>query len=279
MDKLLPRHPALAFWVMSIIALLLYSGIYILHPFSTGVNEFFLNVVYLAAVTSPAVIASAVQKEYDSADTPMRIWKCFAYGFWSWSLAELIWVIYRSIMGEVPLVNLSAPFYLVGYVLMTLAVTSQYVQTRHQGSLSERAIVMIVWITMLLVSMLLFFVTVLVPSANLSLADYVGGYLNILYGVGDMTLAITAVLMVVLFQGGALGRPWWGFITLAVADAFYGWLIQTGAHAYETLGGNLLRLTSDLIYMCSYLMIAYSFLRQYVLLRFGPSERFLGKAR
>ena len=69
-----------------------------------------------------------------------------------------------------------------------------------------------------------------------------------------------------------LGRPWWGFVILALADAFYGWLIQTGSYDYETLTGDLLRLTSDIIYMLAYLVIAFSFLRQYVLLKIGPRE-------
>ena len=272
------RNPLTAFWIVSILALLLYSVVYLVEPRPGLPDEIALNVIYLAAVISPAVVASLVLRSYDPTDPPIRIWKYFAYGFWAWAAAEVIWVIYNMLLGNVPSLNLADPFYILGYVLMTFSVAIQYRQARYQSTVSEQAIVLIIWVSMLLISTLLFFVTILVPSRNLSIVEYIGAYLNIVNGLGDITLALAAILLVTLFQGGALGRPWWGFIILALADAFYGWLTQTGAYNYQVLSGDFLRLTSDLIYMLAYLVIAYSFLRQYVLLRFGPSVTSAGRA-
>ena len=268
----LSRRPLFAFGFASILAMALYSVIYIGYPFSPLANDLWLNAIYLFSVISPAWIASAVRSNYDANDSPGKIWVYFLIGFWSWAVAEIIWIGYNMAVGEVPHVNLSDPFYLAGYILMTFAIASQYRQTRQQGVMSERALVLLLWLTMLLVSVLIFFVTELAYTPSSSAAEQVGAFLNIIYGVGDMTLALTALILVTRFQGGALGRPWWGFIILALADIFYGWLAQTGAYDYQTLTGNLLRLSSDLIYMLSFLVIAYSFLRQYVLLKFGPVE-------
>ena len=266
------RQPLGAFWAVSIFALLLYSFIYIVYPFSQPVDDLVLNVVYLACVLSPAWIASAVLKSYDPNDAPIRIWKYFSIGFWAWAAAEFVWVGYNLILGEVPHVNLSDPLYLAGYILMTFAIAGQYRLARYQSEVSERFIVFAIWISILLLSTFLFFITSMVPPAFLSFAEYVGAFLNIVNGVGDLTLAIAGLIMISLFRGGALGRPWWGFIILAVADVFYGWLAQAGAYDYQTISGDLLRLASDLIYMLAYLVISHSFLRQLILLRFGPSE-------
>ena len=272
------RHPLLVFWVMSILAMLLYSGIYVIYPFSFAVNDSFLNAIYLVSVISPAWIATAVLKTYDPADAPVKIWKYFSAGFWAWAAAEIVWVGYNMIQGDVPPVNLSDPLYLAGYILMTFAIARQYRQTRYQAALSERALVLLMWLSMLLISVLIYFLTVLALSPSATASGQLGALLNIIYGVGDMTLALAALLIVTLFQGGALGRPWWGFVILALADVFYGLLIQSGVYDFQTLSGDLLRLASDLIYMLSYLVIAYSFLRQYVLLHFGPSEIFSGES-
>lgn len=271
-ERLLSRRPLAIFWSASILAMLLYSVIYIKYPFSPFVNDLWLKAIYLVAVISPAWMASSVRNAYDKNDAPARIWVYFSVGFWAWAVAELVWVGYSMFIGVVPSVNLSDPLYLAGYILMTFAIASQYRQTVYQGAISERALVFWMWLSMLLVSVLIFFVTELAWTPNSSAAEQLNAYLNIVFGIGDMTLALAALILVTRFQGGALGRPWWGFIILALADIFYGWLTQTGSYGFQTLTGDLLRLTSDLIYMLSYLVIAYSFLRQLILLKFGPRE-------
>ena len=272
LKRFLSRRLLLIFWFASILGMLLYSGIYVNHPFSSNVNDILLNTIYIISVASPAWIASAVRDIYDKNDSPARIWVYFSIGFWAWTVAEIAWIGYNMLVGGVPQVNLSDPFYLAGYILMTFAVASQYRQTRYQAAMSERALVLLMWLTMLLVSVLIFFATELSLSPSLSAAEELGRFLNVLYGVGDMTLALAALILITRFQGGALGRPWWGFVILALADVFYGLLIQSGSYGNHTLIGDLLRLVSTLIYMLSYLVIAYSFLRQYVLLKFGPTE-------
>lgn len=262
----------LVFWLVSIFGMLLYSVVYIQYPFSPLVNDIWLNVIYLISVISPAWIATLVRNIYDKNDAPARIWRYFTIGFWAWAGAEIIWVLYNMVLGEVPHINFSDPFYLAGYILMTFAIASQYRQTRYQDAMSERMLVILMWVSMTVVSVLIFFVTQLAWMPGASAAEQIGAYLNIVYGVGDMTLALAALLLVTRFQGGALGRPWLGFIILALADIFYGFLTQTGSYDYATLTGDLLRLTSDIIYMLAYLVIAYSFLRQFVLLKFGPVE-------
>lgn len=266
------RRPLLIFWLASISGMLLYSFIYIQYPFSPLVNDAWLKIIYLISVISPAWIATLVRNTYDKNEAPGRIWVYFSIGFWAWAAAEFVWVAYNLVFEEVPHLNPSDPFYLAGYILMTFAIASQYRQTRYQENMSERTLVFLIWISMTVVSVLLFFVIELALTPSDSAAEQIGAYLNIVYGVGDMTLALAALILVTRFQGGALGRPWWGFIILAVADIFYGFLIQTGSYDNQTLTGDLLRLASDLIYMLSYLVIAYSFLRQLVLLKFGPVE-------
>lgn len=268
----LSRRAILVFWFASGLALLLYSYVYIAYPFSGLLNDLLLNFVYLASVITPAWVASAVLRIYDPRDAPIRIWRFFSFGFWAWFLAELVWVGYNMIMGEVPPINLADPLYLAGYILLTFAVAGQYRITRYKGGVSERFIVFGIWFSILLLSILFFFLTTMIPSPNFTIQEYAGALLNVIYGVGDLSLAIAGMIMLALFRGGALGRPWWGFVILAAADVFYGWLNQTGAYAYETLSGDQLTLLSDLIYMLAYLVIADSFLRQFILLHVGPSD-------
>ncbi len=256
------RSLIIAFWIGSSAILLVYYLVYRFYPFAATLNNLILNAGYLVCTISPAWVVTSIWRRYEKNEPHRRIWMYFMIGFWAWAMAEFTWVVYNWFEAAVPDVNLSDPFYLIGYFFLTAAIAGQYRLIRRAPVKVEVQVMILIWSGILIGTLLLLILT--------RSSGGVGAMLENLYAVSNFTLGLAGVLMLTVFQSGALGRPWWGFIAFSLSDIFYAWILQVG-------GSNPsvdLRALSDLVYMLSYLLIAYGFLQHYALLRFGPPEVF-----
>jgi hypothetical protein len=258
----LRKRPLVIFWVLGALLLLLYSAIYLVYPFRDAWNDAVLYVVYIITVSTPALVVTVTLQLYDVNDLPRRVWLNFTIGFWGWVVAEFIWVAYILLAGNPPRVNLSDLFYLFGYVFITMGVYHQYLLLGQPAARWSRWAAILFWGLAILLTLLALVFTGAFFDPAMFLED--------LFGITDLMLGAVALIMLSAFRGGALARPWRGFIVLALANVFYAWLSQTGAYQVDTVSGDVLRLISDLVYMLSYLVLASGFLYQYLLLRFGP---------
>ncbi len=262
LNGLLKKRPLLVFWGLGILLLILYSAIYLVYPFRDAWNDAVLYVIYVITVSTPALAVTATLQLYDVNDLPRRVWLNFTIGFWCWVAAEFVWVSYSLLVGYPPPLNLSDFFYLTGYVFISLGIYHQYLLLGQPATRWSRWMAFFFWGLAVLLALLMLALTGAFFDTAMFLQD--------LFGITDLLLGAAALAMLAAFRGGALARPWGGFIVLALANIFYAWLSQTGAYQVDTVSGDVLRLISDLVYMLSYLVLASGFLYQYFLLRFGP---------
>jgi hypothetical protein len=260
------------FWFVFFFILIAYSVIYNIYPFSELVNDWILNIVYMTSVVVPAIAASAVLKNYGKEEHPHKIWLYITVGFWVWAVAELTWIAYNMLLGEVPSLSLADPLYLIGYFYLILAILVQYKLMNRNAKMSLPVAALLMWFLIITASAIVFILAISVSDIRQQFLDYLAVFLAYLNSIADLVIGVAALLIIRAFQGGALGKPWWGFLILGASDFFYAWLIQTDAYAYETLSGDLLRFASDLAYMLAYLLIGYGFLQHYLLLHFGPPQ-------
>ncbi len=262
LNGLLKKRPLAIFWGLGALLMILYSAIYLIYPFRDAWNDAILYVIYITAVSTPALAVTVTLQLYDVSDLPRRVWLNFTIGFWGWVVAEFIWVSYGLLGGYPPRVNLSDLFYLLGYVFITVGIYHQYLLLGQPVVRWSRWAVVLFWVVVTLLTLAVLALTGMFFDAAMFLED--------LFGITDLLLGVVALTMLSAFRGGALARPWVGFIVLALANVFYAWLSQTGTYQVDTVSGDVFRLISDLVYMLSYLVLAYGFLYQYLLLRFGP---------
>lgn len=262
LNGLFKKRPLFVFWGVGILLLILYSAIYLIYPFRDAWNDAVLYVIYIVTVSTPALAVTVTLQLYDVHDLPRRVWLNFTIGFWCWVAAEFIWVSYILLVGHPPRVNLSDFFYLTGYVFISLGIYHQYLLLGQPATRWSRWALFFFWgVVVALTLLALVFTDAFFDTAM---------FLEDLFGITDLLLGAVALTMLAAFRGGALARPWGGFIVLALANVFYAWLSQTGTYRVDTVSGDVLRLISDLVYMLSYLVLASGFLYQYLLLRFGP---------
>jgi len=95
-------------------------------------------------------------------------------------------------------------------------------------------------------------------------------FVNAFYGIGDLALALGALLLAYTFRSGALSRPWLGLVIFAASDLLYSWLESSGLYAWSIGTGNALTTISDTTYFAAYLIIAIGCYSQWLLLAQGP---------
>jgi hypothetical protein len=97
-------------------------------------------------------------------------------------------------------------------------------------------------------------------------------YVNYLYPVIDFALCIASFRLFMTFGAGQLSRPWIGLFVMGISDAIWAWLDATGQYQASSDAGAWLSVFADTTYVAAYLILAFGFLMQYLLLRFGPDE-------
>jgi hypothetical protein len=115
------------------------------------------------------------------------------------------------------------------------------------------------WLAVLILSLLFSLFT-----RMFSLATYIDYY----YPFADLAAGIAGLVLVIIFHGGALTRPWVGLIMFAVADFLYAWAVQTGLYAWSVDNSNVFSLLTDMAYLAAYLILASGFLGHWLLIKY-----------
>lgn len=265
----LPRH---IWWVtLAAFAIMLavFIPVYYFEPFSTRLNE---NIVYfldLFAALAAAGYGTLLTLQFAPGEPPRRVWMTFTLGWWAWTLGEVLWIIYSFFLPEFPDFTAMDVCWLTGYFFFGLSIF--YQQRLIAGKKRESYRYYVVVATVLLAGVGL---TFLAQRAGLGegVAWFIL-YLSILYPVSDLAEGGFAVRLSLLFGRGRLGRPWWGLIAFAVADAIniFFWMGGTEWLSEKTV--NYLYLLSDVCYICGYMIVALGFLSILLLLQGKPAEQ------
>ncbi|MGC1377437.1 MAG: hypothetical protein WA821_14490 [Anaerolineales bacterium] len=239
-----------------------YVFVYQMNPFSDNLNKLILASADSFAALLAAIAVTAVLFCYRKEDKPYLVWLHFALGLWAWVLAETVWLFIDLTSSNVPSVGAPDVFWIIGYVLLTLALRSQY-QLLYKTKHSWWKVVAI-WAGIILAV----FVTLLLVGSQFTL----GNFVNYFYAIIDFVLCIVAIRLFLTFGGGKLSRPWIGLFVMGISDAVWAWLNATGQYQASSDAGTWLSVFTDTTYVAAYLILAIGFLMQYLLLRLGPEE-------
>ena len=248
--------------LLAVAILGIYVFVYQIGPFSEEMNYFILDLSDPLVALLAALAASAVFMQYQRNDGPYKIWLYFALGMWIWVLAEGIWSFLDFTTGEVPPAGIPDLFWVGGYVILALALRSQYQLVTHTKIAWWKIVA--IWAGITLVDIVGLFLTHTEFTPE--------NFINYLYPVIDFVLAVVALRLFMVFGGGKLSRPWIGLFVMGVSDFVWAWLNATGQYQLASDEGTWLSVFTDSTYVAAYLILAIGFLAQYLLLRFGPED-------
>jgi hypothetical protein len=245
----------------------LYAIIYFAEPFSPFVNNLTANLLSVVAALSGAIFAIRVWAKYEKTDAPRRIWGNFAIGLWLWAIGDAIWGTLNLVLpgGEVPNSALNNVFWMSAYFFIGRALISQYqilVQPTRRELTNRILASVLFWCS----ALVLIFIALKLFSDS---PDAFDTTVNAFYPASDLTLGLAALWLARNFRGGALGRPWIGFLVFALSDLMNAWLQLSGTYAWSLEQGNLLSGISDIIYFSAYLALGFGAFSQWAFLKYG----------
>lgn len=200
-----------------------------------------------------------------------RVWLDLGIGLALWTLAEFTYDVTSLILNrELPNPSFADAIWLPGFIPIFVAFWLRYKSLRI--GLSQRQMVALAIGFAVLAALSMGFV--IVPNARAALngtPDTIGSLtLGVIYGVGDLLLAMAVGLTIVSLLGGQLSRSWMivalGFLSIAVGDSMYYSGVITNWYSIH-VPVNLFSTISDIAYMGGYFIIAVGLYDQAVLQR------------
>ncbi|MBM3152232.1 MAG: hypothetical protein FJZ96_08560 [Chloroflexi bacterium] len=234
-------------------------------------DDFLTNTLTILAAAIAAALATIVWKHHGIGERVAVVWFFLATGLWLWTLGEIIWAILNLTAIEVPAVSLADIPWLAGYICFSIALERQYALIYHPNLRARRLATYAIWCVVIAGAA---GITTLETGSN-STPGGLGDFVLAFYVLSDLAIAIFAFLLVLVFRGGAMLRPWLGLFLFALADGLYAWLYESGLYAFSAGADNLPSLVADTAYVAAYLILAFTLLVHYRLLRGGliPSPK------
>jgi hypothetical protein len=132
------------------------------------------------------------------------VWVCFTLGMFFWFLGELSWTILTLLLKvDMPYPSIADAFRLAGYVPLLVAL---YLYARTFESVLHKRTLHMVWVATVILSFAL---------TDLLMIPIVGTKENTLtliidlaYPFLDLALFLVALLSLIIFRAGTLGKPW-----------------------------------------------------------------------
>jgi hypothetical protein len=259
------KHPPLRFSlnlavVLALLLLLGYTIIYLVEPFSDFGNKFILSLFTVLSAAAAAGAASLVYLSYENDEPSKMVWKNFSFGFWLWVMAEIVYALADIFLTPAFAVTVARFFWFLGFIFFTIALYRQY-QIIYGYSNRSVAIVFLIWAAIAVLVILILLFSNMPVTAN--------AFLGIFNSVANLVVGVIALILLLTFRGGIIARPWWGFLGFAVADVLYFFVEQAGSIGGQPIFSDLMGLLTRLIYLLAYLILAFGFYAQYLLLKFG----------
>jgi hypothetical protein len=253
----------------TVLSIVMHIWVYMANPFGDQVDNIILNLIVVCAAMLCALILSLIAANYQKGEFPRLIWLNFAIALWSWTVGEIIWMIYNLIVGEVPDLTIADGFWFAGYIFFTLALVSQIRLVYFDQSHKLRWAAIAVWLAIVLCTI----IAMTLSKSQSFFTDFLLYY----YPFADLAVALAAVFLTVTFRYGILSRPWLSLFIFVVADSLYIWATSTGIYDWDGSGSSLLSMSIDLVYVLAYLAMAWGALEQYLALKFGPASKRITK--
>jgi hypothetical protein len=271
------RSPRTLAWAaVAVVWLIGFAWFYYFEPlkfFSEYWNDKAQDTLILLPALVTALLGVKLMRHFKPSEPPYRVWFTFMLGWWAWVAGELLGFVYDYFYWTTanPEFTFMDVCWLLGYIFFGLSLYYQFrLIYRHKEGTKNLLYVSFIALGLLLT----------LGFTQLALAVGLGkgsswfvNYLSILYPVFDFIEGGAALWLFFLFGRGYLGRPWWGLIAFAVADAIniYFWLGGYVGIPDQTY--YMLDLFSNVVYVAGYLITALAFLAAHDHMERGISVR------
>ncbi len=243
-------------WGLSLLAMGLFVGVGLVPGLSASLRDHItaLLIALIAALTCWYAFRTA--RQFAPEEMPGRVWLHFSRGLLLWTAAEVIWLVY---WGDVPTPSLADIPWLGGYGFLGASLLVQYRLLQGINPQQERR------------AMAGIVLAIAAGAAFLTWGSHqfnpqeplLGLFINMVYPLADLALALMSLWMIRQFGAGRWGRPWLALFVFVVADAVYAWFESAGF--YDVVQS--LTLIADALYFGAYLVLALAFYAQYHLVK------------
>ena len=132
------------------------------------------------------------------------VWLYFTLGLFLWFVGEAVWAGYTLILGvELPYPSIADVFWIGGYIPLFIGLYSYVKLFGHALTKKTVAISMIMTVALTVLVSVVLFIPVLGAEEDLTAV-----VMDVAYPILDLTLFSTALLGLIIFWRGKLGKSW-----------------------------------------------------------------------
>lgn len=214
------------------------------------------NGVFLLAAFAPVIAGTAAVFSFGAGSTMGRAVSFITLALLTWCVGEYIW-IYFELVGIDPFPSAADVYFLTGYPLLFigLAMVFYYVALHRKRTFGAPQYFFLIVVGTILLIDVIYLVTFVVTSENV---PWLENAIAISYGVGDMVLTISALMVLTVaweLHGGRLARPWFIFF-IGIILTLVGDLLFTGFAAEYERRETVYLAMMDSIWIAGYLAMA-----------------------
>jgi hypothetical protein len=228
----------------------------------------------MLASLGAAIAGSMVTRQFGRDENPYRVWLIFTLGLWCWAIGQ--GVIFAIDVAGVPypegnsIIDL---LWIMGYFFLGLSLYHQLALLYTPGREKRIPLYVFLVLVALLISVL---VTNVARHAGLGLESTWGvAFVAMLYPVFDLAEGTGAIWLSLLFGRGQWSRPWWGMILFAIADGIDSFYWLGGYELIHPAVQNVFNFMSATFSFGGYLVIGFTLLTNYYILRYGHTSGLL----
>ena len=244
--------------ILSLVLLGIYASVYWYEPLPDYWNTLLLDALTILPATAAAVTGMLLLNQFEPGEKPRTIWLWFTLGWWCWVLGEIsatVYDVFRIPYGDLSVFDI---FWVLGYLAFGLSLFYQYRRIFDLEKKYRAAYYSILVVVILLISLGL---TQLALRVGLGEdISWFALYLAVFYPVCDLVIGLAALWLAFLFGRGNWGRPWWGLIAFAVADAINIFLWIGGDKLLSESAQKISDWVSSVVYIAGYLVVMFGFL-------------------
>lgn len=191
------------------VSLLLMASLTLIYAFQGYYPEFmaFFSNAFSPLIAGAAVISSgfSLQKYWHKIKEQFSvIWLCFTFGVFLWFIGESLWMGYTLVWGiEVPYPSVADAFWLAGYIPFFIAL---YLYVKLFGAALSKKMLAISMSASVIFAFLIS-ATLITPVIRAE-KDLLTLIVDFAYPLFDVALLSVALLGLLIFLNGKLGKSW-----------------------------------------------------------------------
>jgi hypothetical protein len=209
----------------------------------------------VAAAGTGCVLAFLLWAAFEPSEPHKAIWGALAVGLLLWSLGEGIWAFFEMVLQqEIPYPSVADIAWVIGYIPLFVGLWLRYRTLRMTPPTSQLVVVLAVFVALVVVAVIF----VIWPIVTYPEYEPIEKFLDSLYPVGDLVVALGALLSMLALSGGTMFRSWAllaaGLLLISGSDILFSYTTWNEIYVYDR--PDLLSAIVDVSYFAAYILIA-----------------------